>query len=160
MPTKRPCLCGKILRNQTKNSVEQLEKQQQNSNSNQEPTIVLSDTSVNNNQTEAIDLASSTTNFTQTTSNILLQENTEMISELNTDSSSEILTTEQWDSVIMDWTDMLNSKNYLTDGESIQEEPLNFKFVDFTIHLADDLLAKWNLTTLFNNTLDASVFLK
>ncbi|CAG8634489.1 4192_t:CDS:2, partial [Dentiscutata erythropus] len=147
-------LHGEILRKRTRNNFEQLKNQQQDLNSNQEPTIVLPDISFNDNQTEATNLASSTT------SNILIQKDSEDISELDADSSSEILTTEQWNSVITDWTDMLDSENHLTNVNLFKKTPLYFEFVGLTVYPANDPLAKWDLATLFNNTLDAPVFLE
>ncbi len=54
---------------------------------------------------------------------------------------------------------MLDIENHLDNGEDINEELLEFELGSHIIHLADNLLAKWNLLNLFNDSLEAPIYL-
>ncbi|CAG8643658.1 3824_t:CDS:1, partial [Funneliformis mosseae] len=49
---------------------------------------------------------------------------------------------------------MLNTENCLDSSDNINEEPIEFELGSHDIHLADDLMAKWNLLNLFNDSLE------
>ncbi|CAG8764203.1 940_t:CDS:1, partial [Funneliformis caledonium] len=75
-------------------------------------------------------------------------EELDLENETNTISS-----TEQWVRVIQNWMDMVEEENI--DSES---DPLDFIAVDCTIHPANDPLAKWDLYSIFNNSLESPEF--
>ena len=54
---------------------------------------------------------------------------------------------------------MLDVENHLDNGEDINKESFEFELGGRIIHLADDLLAKWNLLNLFNDSLEALIYL-
>ncbi|CAG8741153.1 16384_t:CDS:1, partial [Funneliformis caledonium] len=63
--------------------------------------------------------------------------------------------TEQWVRVIQNWMGMIGKENF---SDSDEANLLAFIAVDRTIHLADDLLAKWHLSSIFNNRFKSSEF--
>jgi hypothetical protein len=71
--------------------------------------------------------------------------------------SDTINSTEQWVRVIQNWMDIVRKENidYSDGGEA---DSLDFIAVDRTIHPADDPLAKWNLHSIFNNSLESPIF--
>jgi hypothetical protein len=73
--------------------------------------------------------------------------------------ASEIFNVDNWLQVVENWIKMLDIENHLDNGEDINEEPLEFELGGRIIHPADDPLAKWNLLDLFNDSLDAPIYL-
>ncbi|CAG8727004.1 3961_t:CDS:2 [Cetraspora pellucida] len=65
---------------------------------------------------------------------------------------------EHWSNVVEDWIETLDLENRLENGEIVSDEPPEFEFCRRMIYLADDPLAKWNLSELFDNSLDAPIF--
>ncbi|CAI2168557.1 9115_t:CDS:1, partial [Funneliformis geosporum] len=45
------------------------------------------------------------------------------------------------------------------NGDNVSEEPIEFELGGHIIHPADDPMAKWDLLNLFNNSLEAAVYL-
>ena len=54
---------------------------------------------------------------------------------------------------------MLDVENHLDNGEDINEESLEFELGGHIIHPTDDPLAKWDLLNLFNDSLEAPIYL-
>jgi len=54
---------------------------------------------------------------------------------------------------------MLDAENHLDNGDNVSEEPIEFELGGHTIHPADDPMAKWDLLNLFNNSLEAPIYL-
>ncbi|GBC08965.1 hypothetical protein RclHR1_08510001, partial [Rhizophagus clarus] len=67
-----------------------------------------------------------------------------------------INSTEQWVRIIQNWMGMVGEENI--DHSGSNEMGPDFIAVDHTIHLANDPLAKWNLYSIFNNSLELPVF--
>ena len=64
---------------------------------------------------------------------------------------------EHWSNVVEDWIETLDLENRLENGEIVSDEPPEFEFCGRMIHPADDPLAKWNLSELFDDSLDAPI---
>jgi hypothetical protein len=64
--------------------------------------------------------------------------------------------TEQWVRIIQNWMGMVGEENI--DHSDSNETGPDFIAVDRTIHPADDPLAKWNLYSVFNNSLESPIF--
>jgi|GEM_PF-5690262 len=77
----------------------------------------------------------------------------------NNNNTSEIFNVDNWLQVVENWIKMLDIENHLDNGEDINEEPLEFELGGRVIHPADDPLAKWNLLDLFNDSLEAPIYL-
>ncbi|CAG8493533.1 12271_t:CDS:2 [Racocetra fulgida] len=64
---------------------------------------------------------------------------------------------ENWSNIIESWVDILDLENQLENGKIVDNEPPEFEFCGHIIHLADDPSAKWNLSELFDSSLDAPI---
>ncbi|CAB5302966.1 unnamed protein product [Rhizophagus irregularis] len=73
--------------------------------------------------------------------------------------TSEILSADHWLRMVENWVKMLDIENHLDNGENVNEEPIEFELGGRDIHPADDPLAKWDLLFLFNDSLEAPVYL-
>ncbi|UZO00341.1 uncharacterized protein OCT59_011475 [Rhizophagus irregularis] len=73
--------------------------------------------------------------------------------------TSEILSADHWLWMVENWVKMLDIENHLDNGENVNEEPIEFELGGRDIHPADDPLAKWDLLFLFNDSLEAPVYL-
>ncbi|RGB34187.1 hypothetical protein C1646_760843 [Rhizophagus diaphanus] len=73
--------------------------------------------------------------------------------------TSEILSADHWLRMVENWVKMLDIKNHLDNGENVNEELIEFELGGRDIHPADDPLAKWDLLFLFNDSLEAPVYL-
>ncbi|CAG8511836.1 10575_t:CDS:1, partial [Ambispora gerdemannii] len=87
----------------------------------------------------------------------LSSSNTTIIEDTNTIQDIEVSDQEHWERVIENWFEMLETENYLPESEIV--ENFEFEFGGHDIHPADDSLAKWELFNLFNNSLEAPVFI-
>ena len=58
--------------------------------------------------------------------------------------------------MVQNWMGMVGEENI--DRSDSDETGPDFIAVDRTIHPADDPLAKWNLYSVFNNSLESPVF--
>ena len=74
----------------------------------------------------------------------------------NTD---EILSSDHWLRIVENWIEMLDTENHLNNGDNVSEEPIEFELGGRIIHPADDPIAKCDLLNLFNNSLEAPVYL-
>ena len=74
----------------------------------------------------------------------------------NENESDTISSTEQWVRVIQNWMGMVGEEN--VDYSDSDEVASDFIAVDRTVHPADDQLAKWNLHSIFNNSLESPIF--
>jgi hypothetical protein len=74
----------------------------------------------------------------------------------NENESDTISSTEQWVRILQNWMGMVREEN-IEHSDSDETGP-EFIAVDRTIHPADDSLAKWNLHSVFNNSLESPVF--
>ena len=63
--------------------------------------------------------------------------------------------TEQWVRVIQNWMGMIGEENF---SDSDEANLSAFIAVDRTIHPADDPLAKWHLSSIFNNRFESPEF--
>ena len=79
--------------------------------------------------------------------------------DLNIDNTNEILSVDHWSQIVEDWIKMLDTENHLDNGDNISEEPIEFELGGRNIHPADDPTAKWDLLNLFDNSLEAPIFL-
>ncbi len=77
----------------------------------------------------------------------------------NNNNAIEIFNVDNWLQIIENWIKMLDVENHLDNGEDINKESFEFELGGRIIHLADDLLAKWNLLNLFNDSLEALIYL-
>ena len=73
--------------------------------------------------------------------------------------ANEIHNVDHWLQMVENWIKILDTENHLDNGEDVDEKPLEFELAGRAIHLADDPLAKWDLLNLFNDTLEASIYL-
>ena len=72
---------------------------------------------------------------------------------------NKIHNVDHWLQMIENWIKMIDTENYLNNGEDVNEELLEFELAGHAIHLVDDLLAKWDLLNLFNDLLKAPIYL-
>lgn len=79
--------------------------------------------------------------------------------ETEDNNASKILNADHWLRIVENWVKMLDIENHLDNGENINEEPVEFELGGRDIHPADDPLAKWDLLNLFNNLLEAPVYI-
>uniref|UniRef100_U9TC41 Uncharacterized protein n=1 Tax=Rhizophagus irregularis (strain DAOM 181602 / DAOM 197198 / MUCL 43194) TaxID=747089 RepID=U9TC41_RHIID len=90
-------------------------------------------------------------------------EETSVIDECNVNdtfektNNSDNINSEQWTKIIEDWIKMVNAEININNTEVIGEETYKFEVGRQSIHSADNLLAKWKLLDLFNETLEAPV---
>ncbi len=61
--------------------------------------------------------------------------------------------------IIKNWIKIIDTENHLDNGKDVNEEPLEFELASHAIHPADDLSAKQDLLNLFNDSLEASIYL-
>ncbi len=89
---------------------------------------------------------------------IILDNNLE--DDLNIfDNADEILSVDHWLRIVENWIEMLDTENHLDNGNNVSEEPIEFELGGYAVHPADDSMAKWNLLNLFNNSLEAPIYL-
>ncbi|GES82705.1 ribonuclease H-like domain-containing protein [Rhizophagus clarus] len=74
----------------------------------------------------------------------------------NENESDTIGSTEHWVRMLQNWMGMVREEN-IERSDSDETGP-EFIAVDRTIHPADDSLAKWNLYSVFNNSLESPIF--
>ncbi|UZO18766.1 uncharacterized protein OCT59_010078 [Rhizophagus irregularis] len=90
-------------------------------------------------------------------------EETSVIDECNVNdtfektNNSDNINSEQWTKIIENWIKMVNAEINIDNTEVIGEETYKFEVGRQSIHSADNLLAKWKLLDLFNETLEAPV---
>ncbi len=77
----------------------------------------------------------------------------------NNNSANEIFNVDNWLQIVENQIKMLDVKNYLDNDEDINEESLEFELGSYIIYLADNSLVKQNLLNLFNNSLEALIYL-
>ncbi|CAG8772914.1 9417_t:CDS:2, partial [Funneliformis caledonium] len=71
--------------------------------------------------------------------------------------------TQKWSQLIDEWIEFGNQENRFGDenDESFLSSEWNsdFNFAGRSVHPADDEIAKWSLTTLFESSLESPLFL-
>lgn len=74
--------------------------------------------------------------------------------------NTSIINSEQWTKMIENWIEMVNAEEIQEDfiGES-DERPYDFEVDGHDTHPADNVLAKWKLLDLFDESLEAPVYI-
>ncbi|CAG8602479.1 4700_t:CDS:1 [Racocetra fulgida] len=62
-----------------------------------------------------------------------------------------------WSRTIENWIGMLNTENHLDNRGTVSNEPLEFEIYGHTTYPAEDSLAKWNLSELFDDLLEPPI---
>ena len=86
----------------------------------------------------------------------LSSSDTIIIEDTNTIQDIEVSDQDHWERIMEDWFEMLETENYVPESEN---ENFEFEFGGRSIHSADDSLAKWKLLDMFNDSLEAPVFI-
>ncbi|UZO23012.1 uncharacterized protein OCT59_015358 [Rhizophagus irregularis] len=73
--------------------------------------------------------------------------------------NNNTLNPEQWTKIIESWIELVNTENNSNNLDSREVEPYDFEVGGHDTHPADNPLAKWKLFDLFNDSLEAPIYM-
>ncbi|CAB4439693.1 unnamed protein product [Rhizophagus irregularis] len=73
--------------------------------------------------------------------------------------NNNTLNPEQWTKIIESWIEMVNTENNSNNLDSREVEPYDFEVGGHDTHPADNPLTKWKLFDLFNDSLEAPIYM-
>ncbi|PKK75879.1 hypothetical protein RhiirC2_816375 [Rhizophagus irregularis] len=73
--------------------------------------------------------------------------------------NNNTLNPEQWTKIIESWIELVNTENYSNNLDSREVEPYDFEVGGHDTHPADNPSAKWKLFDLFNDSLEAPIYM-
>ncbi|CAB4386545.1 unnamed protein product [Rhizophagus irregularis] len=73
--------------------------------------------------------------------------------------NNNTLNPEQWTKIIESWIELVNTENNSNNLDSREVEPYDFEVGGHDTHPADNPSAKWKLFDLFNDSLEAPIYM-
>jgi hypothetical protein len=87
-------------------------------------------------------------------------ENNNKVNNTFEDANNNVLNSEQWAKMIENWIEMVNTESYSdNNNENVIDEDYDFEAGGHDTHPADNQLAKWKLLDLFDESLEAPVYI-